>query len=187
MASSTCSRGRRQRHRSSKGPSKAALLDIGRMLATGGFTRGRNGFRADVNLTHSNNWKEQAPFDRQSATIRWDATLGAGWAARTVITGSRIDQQDVPPISPSQFESDPSLNLAPIAYRRVRALRLVVGARASVRPRPLDHYTVRATESDGAAPIRGSSPSTRRRGTRGTGRWGCSRNGVATLCRNERA
>lgn len=95
-----------------------------RMLATGGFTRGRNGVRADVNLTHSDNWKEQAPFDRQSATLRWDAALGAGWAARTVITGSRIDQQDVPPISPAQFENDPTLNLAPIAYRRVRALRL---------------------------------------------------------------
>ena len=95
-----------------------------RMLATGGFTSGRNGFRADLNLTHSDNWKAQAPFDRQSATLRWEKALGAGWAAKTVITGSRIDQQDVPPISPSQLAADPTLNLAPIAYRRVHALRL---------------------------------------------------------------
>ena len=95
-----------------------------RLLATGGLTQGRHGFRADLNLTHSDNWKDEAPFDRQSATLRWDATLNERWTARTIVTGSRIDQQDVPPISPARLAENPELNLAPIAYRRARALRM---------------------------------------------------------------
>lgn len=96
-----------------------------RLLATGGGTWGNNGVRADVNVTHSDNWKDAAPFDRQSGTLRWDAAMGAsGWTARTVLTGSRIDQQDVPAVSAALFDTATTTNLAPIAYRRVRALRL---------------------------------------------------------------
>jgi iron complex outermembrane recepter protein len=96
-----------------------------RVLASGGFTKGHNGVRADLNVTHSDNWKQLAPFDRASGTIRWDAVLGAsGWSARTVLTGSKIDQQDVPAISRAIFDTAYTVNLAPIAYRRVRALRL---------------------------------------------------------------
>ena len=94
-----------------------------RVLATGGGTWGNHGIRADVNVTHSDNWKEQAPFDRQSATIRWDGRFGA-WTTRTVAAGSRIDQQDVPAISRVLYEGNPTVNLAPIAYRTVRALRV---------------------------------------------------------------
>lgn len=96
-----------------------------RVLASGGFTKGHNGVRADVNVTHSDNWKQLAPFDRASGTIRWDAVLGtSGWSAKTVLTGSKIDQQDVPAISRAIFDTAYTVNLAPIAYRRVRALRL---------------------------------------------------------------
>jgi outer membrane receptor protein involved in Fe transport len=96
-----------------------------RLLLTGGNTWGAHGLRADVNVTHSDNWKEAAPFDRQSGTIRWDALIGAsGWTAKTVLTGSRIDQQDVPSVSRAIFDTAMTVNLAPIAFRRVRALRL---------------------------------------------------------------
>jgi outer membrane receptor protein involved in Fe transport len=110
-------------------PSVEALVEGGtfgyrRVLASGGLTTGGHGLRADLNVTHSDNWKEQAPFDRQSATIRWDAPIGSRWSAKTIVTGSRIDQQDVPAISRAQFTADPALNTAPIAYRRVRAFRV---------------------------------------------------------------
>lgn len=94
-----------------------------RLLATGGGTWGVHGVRADVNVTHSDNWKDQAPFDRQSATIRWDGAIG-DWTTRTVIAGSRIDQQDVPAVSRALYQDAPTVNLAPIAYRTVRALRV---------------------------------------------------------------
>jgi outer membrane receptor protein involved in Fe transport len=94
-----------------------------RALMTAGGTWGDHGVRADVNVTHSDNWKAQAPFDRQSATIRWDGRFGH-WSARTVLAGSRIDQQDVPAISRTLYQTAPEVNLAPVAYRTVRALRL---------------------------------------------------------------
>ena len=96
-----------------------------RLLLTGGTTVGHHGLRADANVTRSETWKNDAPFRRESGSVRWDAVLGtSGWSAKTVLTGSRIDQQDVPSISTAQFVSTPGLNLAPIAYRKVRAVRL---------------------------------------------------------------
>src|SRR5215213_3271015 len=95
-----------------------------RLLATGGSRWRGNGVRVDLNVTHSDNWKQDAPFDRQSGTIRWDAATSNGWTARTVLTGSRIDQQDVPAVSQPVFDTATAVNLAPIAFRTVRALRL---------------------------------------------------------------
>jgi outer membrane cobalamin receptor len=95
-----------------------------RMLASGGLTHGANGVRADLNLTRSDNWKDAAPYDRASGTVRWDHFGASGWLLKTVLTASTIDQQDVPPLSAAQLDGDPALNRAPIAYRRVRAARL---------------------------------------------------------------
>ena len=95
-----------------------------RLLASAGTTADGNGLRADMNVTHGDNWKEQAPFSRQSGTLRWDAAIRSGWTARTVLTGTRVDQQDVPALSLTEFDSARTTNLAPIAYRRVRALRI---------------------------------------------------------------
>ncbi len=94
-----------------------------RLLLTGGNTWGKHGIRADLNVTHSDNFKDDAPFDRQSGTLRWDLGLG-NWTTKTVLTGSRIDQQDVPAISSGNFDTATTVNLAPIAFRKVRALRL---------------------------------------------------------------
>jgi outer membrane receptor protein involved in Fe transport len=96
-----------------------------RLLASGGSTCGNHGVRADVNVTHGDNWKSQAPFDRQSGTLRWDAVLGGGaWTAKTVVTGTNVSQQDVPALSTALFDTATTTNLAPIAYRKVKALRM---------------------------------------------------------------
>ena len=110
-------------------PSLEASLEggaygYGRLLLSGGATHGGDGVRADLNLTRSETWKQEAPFRRQSGTVRWDRVGPDGWTARTVVTGSHVDQQDVPALSTTLFETTPSFNLAPIAYRRVKALRV---------------------------------------------------------------
>jgi outer membrane cobalamin receptor len=110
-------------------PSLEASLEGGafgyaRLLASGGFTNGGNGVRADLNVTRSSNWKDAAPFRRESGTVRWDRVGLSGWTARTVVTGSRIDQQDVPALTTALFETSRTTNLAPIAYRKVNALRV---------------------------------------------------------------
>jgi iron complex outermembrane receptor protein len=108
-------------------PNVEATLEGGaygyaRVLATGGLTRGAEGVRGDLNVTRSANWKEEAPFRRQSATLRWDHT-GTGWSSKTVLTGSNIDQVDPPALTNLQFQATPQFNRAPIAYREVQALR----------------------------------------------------------------
>jgi outer membrane receptor protein involved in Fe transport len=110
-------------------PSLEASLEggaygYGRLLVSGGATSGTSGVRADLNITRSENWKQDAPFRRQSGTVRWDLAAPGGWTARTVLTGSHVDQQDVPALSVALFDTSRSMNLAPIAYRRVQALRL---------------------------------------------------------------
>ena len=110
-------------------PSLEASLEggafgYGRVMLSGGATRGTDGVRAELNVTRSGNWKEDAPFDRQSGTVRWDHVTADGWTARTVVTGSHVDQQDVPALSTALFDTNRSLNLAPIAYRKVKALRI---------------------------------------------------------------
>jgi len=95
----------------------------GRAIITGGGMRGSQGIRLDLNLTHGDGWKDGSAFDRQSGTIRWES-LANGITAKTVITGSNISQHDVPSLSGLQFDGTPTLNKAPIAYRRVQALRV---------------------------------------------------------------
>jgi iron complex outermembrane recepter protein len=95
-----------------------------RVLLSGGTMTSGHGFRADVNVTGSDNWKDDAPFRRQSGTLRWDAFNLRGWSARTVLTASNIDQQDVPALTEAQYQTDIGLNRAPIAYRKVQAVRL---------------------------------------------------------------
>lgn len=94
-----------------------------RLLATGGLSRGLHGVRADLNLTRSDGWKDAAPYDRQSGTLRWDYTGESGMTAKTVLTASNIDQSDVPSLSAAQFASDRSFNRAPIAFRKAQAVR----------------------------------------------------------------
>jgi outer membrane receptor protein involved in Fe transport len=94
-----------------------------RLLASGGFTRGVHGFRGDLNLTRADGFKQDAPYDRTSATIRHDATLGNGIALRTVLTATKVDQRDVVALNSRNFDARPQLNLSPIAFRDVQAFR----------------------------------------------------------------
>ena len=95
-----------------------------RALGSIGTTIGNHGLRADLNLTHSDNWKDDSPYDRVSGTLRWEDADLFGLSSKTVITGSKIDQFDVPSINATQFASTRDFNRAPIAYRKVRSLRV---------------------------------------------------------------
>ena len=94
-----------------------------RFLATGGFSRAGHGLRMDVNLTQADGFKQGAPYERRSATVRHDVVTPAGIALRTVVTGTMVKQRDVFALNAAQFEARPSLNLSPIAFRDVSALR----------------------------------------------------------------
>ena len=94
-----------------------------RMLATGGFTKGVNGVRADLNLTHADGWRDEGGFKRQSGTIRWDGAFGA-FTTKTVVAASNIDQAEAAGLTQAQYDSRPEINPSPIAFRKVQALRV---------------------------------------------------------------
>jgi outer membrane receptor protein involved in Fe transport len=94
-----------------------------RMLASAGFTRGVHGVRGDLNITRADGFKRDAPYDRTSATLRHDAALGSGVTLRTVLTATTVEQRDVIALAARDFDTRPRLNLSPIAFRDVEALR----------------------------------------------------------------
>ncbi|MEP7382380.1 MAG: TonB-dependent receptor [Gemmatimonadota bacterium] len=103
-----------------------------RLLATGGFTSGLHGLRLDVNRTSADGFKDDAPYKRYSGTIRHDLTTTQGWAFRTVVTGTSVEQRDVFALSGAQFVDRPALNRSPIAFRDVSALRWSTAAELEV-------------------------------------------------------
>jgi outer membrane receptor protein involved in Fe transport len=94
-----------------------------RFLGTGGFMQGAHGLRADLNITSASGFKEDAPYDRQSGTVRHDVVTDGGISFRTVLTGTRVDQNDVFALNATAFEARPELNRSPIAFREVSAFR----------------------------------------------------------------
>jgi len=92
-----------------------------RLLATASG----GGLRADLNLTRTQGWRDATDYDRQSATLRWDAQVGGGISMKTVLTASRIDQQTAgtSALSRSDYRDRPTRNLTPISNRYVRAAR----------------------------------------------------------------
>lgn len=97
-----------------------------RLLVSGGNTWGSDGLRGDLNLTHTDGWRNATDYDRQSGTLRWDSDLVSGATLKTVLAMSNIDQQTAGSSRLSQFdyENNPTLNYTPISYREVEAVRL---------------------------------------------------------------
>ena len=119
----------------------------GRLLASGGSTRGRDGVRADLNLTSVRGWRDANAYDRQSATVRWDHFADDGLSLRTVVTGTRVDQNDAIGQDSAQFARRDPINRSPLAFRAVTALRASTtidkqGERASWSVAPYARYNV---------------------------------------------
>ena len=97
-----------------------------RALGTASGTMGRNGFRADVNVTDADGWRRQTPYERQTGTLRWDYRLSEQSRLKTVATFAHIDQpgDGGSDLTRQDYESVPELTYTPIAFRRVRAARL---------------------------------------------------------------
>ena len=97
-----------------------------RLLGTAGNTWGDDGLRVDLNLTHTDGWREATGYDRQAGTLRWDRMLAGGATLKTVLSGSSIDQQTAGSsrLLADDYHNNPTLNYTPISYRKVKALRL---------------------------------------------------------------
>jgi iron complex outermembrane receptor protein len=96
-----------------------------RLIAGGGDAHDRDAWRADLNVTHTDGWREATSYDRQSGVARWDHAFESGATAKTVLTFSHVDQQTGAnsPLVYDDYQDHPTRNYLPIAYRKVGALR----------------------------------------------------------------
>src|SRR5574343_1042593 len=94
-----------------------------RAMVTGGSAFGNHAFRADLNLSHTDGWRDKTAYDRQSGTLRWDSAIGNDATLKTVATFSNIDQETAgsSAISRQDYLNNPKANYAPISLRRVQA------------------------------------------------------------------
>jgi len=99
-----------------------------RLLLSGGNTVDDDGYRASINLTHTDGWRDSTEYDRQSATLRWDRMLESGASLKTVLSTSNIDQQTAGSsrLSEADYLNNPTKNYTPISLRKVGAARLSV-------------------------------------------------------------
>ncbi|HEX4943103.1 MAG TPA: TonB-dependent receptor [Usitatibacteraceae bacterium] len=97
-----------------------------RLIAGGGTSLDHDAWRADLNVTHTDGWRDKTAYDRQSGVARWDHSFDSGAMAKTVLSYSRIDQETGAnsPLVESDYRNNPTRNYLPIAYRKVNALRL---------------------------------------------------------------
>lgn len=117
-----------------KPPTKAEVegsLEAGtygwkRAMLTGGNAFGDHAFRADLNLTHTDGWRDKTGYNRQSGTLRWDNAVGDDAVMKTVATFSKIDQETAgsSTISRNDYLNNPRTNYTPISLRKVDAFRL---------------------------------------------------------------
>jgi iron complex outermembrane recepter protein len=97
-----------------------------RVIAGYGDANLSNAWRGDVNITHTDGWRDSTAYDRQGALARWDYTGNGGWVAKTTLAYSKVDQQTGAnsPLIEDDYRHDPTKNYLPIAFRKVEAMRL---------------------------------------------------------------
>jgi outer membrane receptor protein involved in Fe transport len=107
-----------------------------RALVGGSIVNGANGLRADLNLSHTDGWRDATGYDRVSGSLRWDRVAGSGWYFKTLATFSDIDQETAgtSTLPEGDYLDNPTLNLTPISFRKVTAFRLSTEIRRDSGP-----------------------------------------------------
>jgi len=97
-----------------------------RFLGSGGGRVGKSDFGLDLNISRSDGWRNDTPYERQSGSLKFNTTLGSIYSLKTLASFSLVDMKPAGSsgISGADFEEDPSQNYASISYRNVQALRL---------------------------------------------------------------
>ena len=97
-----------------------------RSLISYGDRVGNHGFRGDLNLTHTDGWRDATEYDRYSGTGQWLYEPGEGLTIKTVATYTKVDSQTGANsrVSKFDFEHHPTRNYIPIGFRDVEAFRI---------------------------------------------------------------
>ncbi|MGH8018921.1 MAG: TonB-dependent receptor [Opitutaceae bacterium] len=98
------------------------------MGSGGGALNERGGVQVDLNVTHTDGWRDRTAYDRQSGNLRFDQRIGRDGMLKTIVGGSKIDQQTGAnsALTFNDYLNNPTRNNLPIAYRKVSAARVSV-------------------------------------------------------------
>ena len=106
----------------------AEIGDYGwmRILTDTGNSSDDSGYRASLNVTHTDGWREATDYDRISANLRFDNFLDDGSSIKTIFSVTDVDQQTAGSsrLLENDYLNNPELNYTPISYRKVQAVRL---------------------------------------------------------------
>ncbi len=83
-------------------------------------------FHGDLNITHTDGWRDRTGYDRQGGNLRWDWHLNEDTRLKTIVGYTNIDQQTGAnsALPWDLHRNAPRTNLYAPAYRKVRALRV---------------------------------------------------------------
>jgi len=83
-------------------------------------------FHGDLNITHTDGWRDRTGYDRQSGNVRWDWNLNEDTRIKTIVGYTNIDQQTGAnsALPWDLYRNAPKTNLFEPAYRKVQALRV---------------------------------------------------------------
>lgn len=86
----------------------------------------RGAVQVDLNATHTDGWRERTAYDRQSGNLRFDQRIGRDGMLKTIVGGSKIDQQTGAnsALPFADYLANPTRNNFAIAYRKVSAARV---------------------------------------------------------------
>lgn len=111
-------------------PEASATLEGGsygwtRFLGSASDSWGDVGARGDLNLTHSDGWRDRTEYDRRTGAVRVDATLPGGAFLKTLVSATDVDMQTGANarVKKSDYDNNPETNYHSIAYRRLQAFR----------------------------------------------------------------
>lgn len=97
-----------------------------KLLLSGGNTVDNDGFRLNVNYTHTDGWRSHKEYDRTTVSLREDHVFSGGATAKTVVSYSLIDQNTsgAAPLTKDDYETRPEYNYHTFDYRWVEAFRI---------------------------------------------------------------
>jgi len=96
-----------------------------RGLVSASNTWGEVGLRADLNVTHSDGWRDESGYDRQTFNLRGDRAFVDGGRLKATFSATNIDQDTgaLSYLTADDYRNDPTRNYTPIAYRKVQSAR----------------------------------------------------------------
>ncbi len=99
-----------------------------RLMLSGGHAVSEGAFRADLNVTHTDGWRDRTGYDRQSGNFRLDRRVGANGTVKAIVGVSKIDQETGAnsALPFADYRDHPTRNNLSIAYRKVSAARISV-------------------------------------------------------------